>query len=177
MGTKGLFGFRYNSRYYMVYNHFDSYFSGIGMNLLNEIRKLKNEDKFDERLEMFKKLRIVTENDKPTKADIVKCQPYLNKMVFDGYDYDYYSLLRNCQGSFERVLHSGYLCRYDIDDIKDKHNSLEYGYVLDFDAKSFIIHYERDEGTKVEEFDLNHLPRSLDDNGEHIYDEETPALK
>ena len=159
----------------MVYNHFDSYFSGLGHDLLQEIRKMKKEDKLDERLEMFKKLRIVTNNDKPTEQDIVKCQPYLNKMVGDGDDY--YSLLRKCQGSFERVLHSGYLLRYDIDDMNDKHKLQEYGYVLDFDSESFIIHYERDDGIKIEEFDLNHLPSSLDDNGEHIYDEEPPALK
>ena len=115
------------------------------------------------------------EDDKATKADIVKCQPYLDYKV--GHGYTYYSLLRDCQGSFERVLDSGYLCRYDIDDMKDKHKSQEYGYVLDFDSKSFIIHYEREKENIAEEFDLNHLPSSLDNNGEHIYDEETPALK
>ena len=161
----------------MVYNHFDSYFSYLGRDLLNELRKMIKEDKFDEWLELFKKLRMVAENDDATEEDIAKCQAYHDENVGDGHNW--YSLLRKCQGSFEKVLQSGFMCRQPQD--KDNAISLdlfiEYIYVLDFDAKSFIIHYTNKDGTKVEEFDLYHLPCRLHLNKEHEYDVEAPVLK
>jgi len=41
MGTRGLFGFR-RGRYYVVYNHFDSYPSGLGFQLWKEIDEYFN---------------------------------------------------------------------------------------------------------------------------------------
>lgn len=40
MGTRGLFGFYYKGKYYLCYNHFDSYFSYLGKNLIREIIKM-----------------------------------------------------------------------------------------------------------------------------------------
>jgi len=42
MGTRGHFGFRYKKKYYMIYNHFDSYFEGLGKDLLEEIKEMIN---------------------------------------------------------------------------------------------------------------------------------------
>jgi len=40
MGTRGIFGFIYKGKRYIVYNHFDSYPSGLGLWLLIEIISL-----------------------------------------------------------------------------------------------------------------------------------------
>lgn len=40
MGTSGLFGFVYNGKYYVVYNHYDSYPDGLGQDIINEIKKM-----------------------------------------------------------------------------------------------------------------------------------------
>ena len=58
-------GTRYKKKYY-IYNHFDSYFSYLGKHLLEMI----NNDEFDEWLETFLALKIVTDE------DIEKCMKY-----------------------------------------------------------------------------------------------------
>ena len=37
MGTRGWFAFLYKGEYYRVYNHWDSYFTGLGVKLVNEL--------------------------------------------------------------------------------------------------------------------------------------------
>ena len=59
MGTNGYFVFLYNGIYYAIYNHYDSYFSYLGNNLLNEIKNMVKEDKFEEWLDKFKNLIIL----------------------------------------------------------------------------------------------------------------------
>ena len=39
MGTRGLICIYYKKKYYIMYNHFDSYFSGIGIELVNFIKQ------------------------------------------------------------------------------------------------------------------------------------------
>lgn len=43
MGTRGYFAFRYKNRYYVIYNNYDSYFSGLGYELIRSIRELTKE--------------------------------------------------------------------------------------------------------------------------------------
>src|SRR5947207_15584270 len=40
MGTRGFYCFYYKGLYYVIYNHFDSYPEGLGMTLVNQLRKL-----------------------------------------------------------------------------------------------------------------------------------------
>ena len=176
MGHRGFHGFRYKGKYYMMYHHW-SHLTGLGFRLLSELRKMMKDDKFDEWLELFKKLRIVTENDKPTEEDILSCQPYTDDEN-KGNDNPWSSLLGKCHGSFEKTLRSGYMCT-ELDDIRHRSLSLwiENVYILDFDAKKLIIHYSKNGEETIEEFDLYHLPRSFEYNGEHTYDEEAPILK
>lgn len=40
MGTRGTYGFKHNGREYLFYNHFDSYFTGLGINVINVIKSI-----------------------------------------------------------------------------------------------------------------------------------------
>jgi len=62
MGTRGLFGFRYKGRYYLMYNHWDSYFSGLGVKLLQEIKDAIDNGTFTQWIELFKSVTIVDNN-------------------------------------------------------------------------------------------------------------------
>ena len=164
--------------YYLRYSHW-SQFWGFGSHLLGEVRTVMKADKFDEWQGLFKKLRIVTNNDTPTKEDIAKCQPYCDKEALQRSGYNWHTLLAKSHCSFEKILQSGYMCRVEFED-EDFTSDLgiEYIYILDFDSKTLVIHYNKgDEDRIVEEFDLYHLPSSFDQNGEHTYDEEAPILK
>lgn len=47
MGTRGLYVFKYRGIYYIFYNHYDSYPSGLGKLIVNDIRQLIQDNKLD----------------------------------------------------------------------------------------------------------------------------------
>jgi hypothetical protein len=136
MGTRGLFGFRYNGKYYLCYNHFDSYFSGLGHNLIKEIIKMLDEGKLQEWIDKLKNIIIVDQSIPPTPEEISKLQINANLEVSSQNTNDWYCLLHYTQGSFEKTLDAGYI-------INNDHNLLtndifiEYSYVLNFDDMTF----------------------------------------
>ena len=69
MGTRGLFGFRYKGRYYLMYNHWDSYFSGLGVKLLQEIKEAIDNGTFTQWIELFKSVTIVNNVNKENYLD------------------------------------------------------------------------------------------------------------
>ena len=170
MGTNGLFGFRYKKKYYMVYNNFDSYYSYLGNNLLNELKIMMQNDDFEKWIKLFLNIKIVYEDTIPTVDDLVK----LNKS-----ETDFYSLLHENQGSYIRCLQSGYLLivKDVINDICNDNITAEFIYILDFNHKTFIISNHR----KNYIYNINNLPDNLNeiDNYEDSsseYSEEEPNL-
>jgi hypothetical protein len=147
MGTRGLFGFRYRGRYYIVYNHFDSYPSYLGRRLAREVSDALRNGK----LEWWKKvlaeghLKIISEQDidepetpQPTPDDIERLEFYTLRDAERKTAPDWCRLLRKCQGSFNRVMDSGYLLDhgFQIDPLWHEHS-----YVLDLDEDVFH-HYK-----------------------------------
>ena len=59
MGTRGYYGFRYKKKYYMIYNAFDSYFSQLGLKLLNEVRHMIKNHEYETWLNLFINLEII----------------------------------------------------------------------------------------------------------------------
>jgi hypothetical protein len=62
MGTRGLFGFRYKGRYYLMYNQYDSYYGCLGVKILKEIKKAIKKGKFNKWIEKFKNIIIINED-------------------------------------------------------------------------------------------------------------------
>ena len=128
MGNPGKFGFYYKGKYYICYNHCDSYPSYLGVHLILEILKA-NLDEWALTLESIKE---VSDDVKPTAADIVKLERYTDLTVNKQSTEDWYCLLRLTQGSFYHVLKAGYLENVDGYDVGQG-----YVYVLDLDKKEF----------------------------------------
>ena len=172
MGTHGLFGFKHKGKYYMVFNGHDSHVEYLGMWLLDEVREMHSEGKFDEWLETFKQLRFVVDGiDIITEEDIVKCQPYTDPVAMAPGRPNQHALLYNCRGSLKRILESGYIhCeQFKNNERLNFHMFQEYAYVLDFDNKSYIIVYEREGKTVRDEFDLGQLPVRVSCDGRHEF--------
>ena len=53
MGTRGYYVFRYKNKWYVFYNHFDSYPSGLGNAIVHELRSI-NLEKLKEYIENIK---------------------------------------------------------------------------------------------------------------------------
>ena len=152
MISHGLFGFYYKHKYYLSYNYSESQYSFLGKNLVNEIKLMLIHDKFDKWCNMLENITIIENlvgiRKQPSKYDIKILEPYSDwnqEMIVEGFhdstdstdptpDKDWYLLLYKTQGSFMKVLQSGYIINHD----KESCN-IDYIYILDFDNKQFIV--------------------------------------
>ena len=122
MGTRGFLGFRYKKKYYMEYNPYDSYFSFLGKKLLEEVRYMVKNNKFEEWLLLFLNLKIIDSN---TCDD----ETYNKNLSF----------VNRC--SFLNILNSEYIFVDMEPTEKIEYNYIdgEFFYILDFDKKRFNI--------------------------------------
>lgn len=133
MGTRGALGFVYGTEEKVTYNHFDSYPSGLGVDVLAWLRSAD----LATVAEQVKNLRLVNEDDIPTEDDK---RHLLDMGVVDtgvgrqSTD-DWYCLLRGTQGNPAAILAAGVMS----DGSKFPASSLwcEYAYVVDLDRAVF----------------------------------------
>jgi len=169
MGTRGIFGFIYKGRRYIVYNHFDSYPSGLGLWLLIEIISLALPScDFSSWIEKLEKIHVIREEEEEfanlpeaERRDILS--KYGREDVGFPGQCDWYQALRDCQGSFVRVLDSGYLLPYGSPDkpMEDlKQSWIEYSYILNLDTNQFESYDTFSQKRGV--LDVAHLADRLD---------------
>ena len=112
MGTRGYYVFKYGGVYYIFYNHYDSYPSGLGQLIISDIRQLIQSKKFDIVKELIFRipLREKQTTGSSTYTGIVNC-------IKNPEEFIYYTSTEepNC----------------DI--------FIEYIYVIDFDENIFTI--------------------------------------
>ena len=128
MGTRGKFGFYHKGKYYMCYNHYDSYPSYLGVHLLLEILGAD----LDEWIKLLEKIKLVSDDVKPRPEDIKRLAKYTNLTVSSCSTSEWYCLLYLTQGSFYHVLHCGYM-----KNVYGTGMGEDYEYVLDLDNKVF----------------------------------------
>lgn len=176
MGTRGIYGFRFEGQDKITYNHFDSYPSELGTNLINEIRgvdieKLKS---------VAKKIILVSNEIAPNLNQIEECGEYTDTTVSTQTKTDWYCLLRQTQGTLKPYLQNE--LKYMIDSHNFILDSLfcEWGYIVNLDTLKFEIwkgfqeKKQKDNryGTEknkegyypcklLKEYDLNNLPKKL----------------
>ena len=153
MGTRGLFGFHFRGKYYVVYNHWDSYPSGLGYIIVKELQEAIRSGKLEEWIRLLEQLKVVDPQVPPTPEDIQTLRSFTDLGVSTQSTSDWYCLLRGCQGSLEQVLRSRYLLNAtDPDGIPCWE---EYAYVINLDTKQ-LEYYVGSE--LVESFDFENLP-------------------
>jgi hypothetical protein len=192
MGTHGLFGFVYKGRIYLIYNHYDSYLDGLGFSLICEIKFAVKNNLIDEWIKKLESCRIVREDDdiQPTPDEAKELKEWTGysthgsvtkedgTVSFEGYNEEdtWYWCLNKCQGSFIRVLNSGYLLTViKVEDetkinrtIKKAITKMEnYVYILNIDKMRYTVLYSSDEDGNEEgggssyvqeHYDINNLP-------------------
>lgn len=129
MGTRGAYGFRLNGEDKVTYNHFDSYPSGLGCEIVEFIRHTRAINL----VPFVKDIRLVSENTPPTKDEIVKYAQFFNSGVSTGAATEWYCLLRGAQGDLKP-----YIDGLDvmIDDQGHLSDSLfcEWAYIINLDT-------------------------------------------
>lgn len=139
MSTRGIFGVRVNGKDKLMYNHSDSYPSGLGIAMVEGTRNLLMKTGLEKTIEMATAIRLVDEHtDKPTPEDIKRLGKFANTNVGEQTEDDWYCLLRHAQGDIEAVLKAGVM----IDGNEFVRDSLfcEWGYILNLDEKVLEVY-------------------------------------
>lgn len=131
MGTRGTIKLIFKQKTVRTYNHWDSYPEELGKNLVEQIGNLLSIMTLDELIQKLDSLKIITDDMNPTLEDIAKLAPYTSLNVSTQSTYDWYCLLRGCQGSITKMIECGYILNQDMYE--------GYNYVLDFNNKQFYI--------------------------------------
>ncbi|WNM70218.1 hypothetical protein [Myxococcus phage Mx1] len=100
MGTRGAFGFRIGTVDKVMYNHFDSYPSGLGLEVAESLEKIVKGKRVLDMKAAASTLKLVTEEDDPVAVfsaeEMERLGKYADGSVSTGTDM--YSFLRKLQG-------------------------------------------------------------------------------
>lgn len=150
MGTRGLFGFRYKGKYYMVYNHFDSYPEGLGADLVKQIKQAIKNGKIEEWKNKVLEMEDIS-GTVPTEEQIKFLETRTLNIGDD--TTDWYCLLKETQGSLQNMLDAKYFESYTNDYSEPSLNVfIEYCYVVNLDT------YKLDFYGDICSFNLDTLP-------------------
>ena len=138
MGTRGAVGVKLNNKYYVTYNHWDSYPSELGKDVVQFCQKIDTIQngwkKFSKNIE---KVELVKNKDKASKKLQNKYAKYCDESVSTQDSSEWYCLLRNLQGIsiFNEILEGN--VEHMIDSFNFLKDSLfcEYAYIINLDDK------------------------------------------
>ena len=142
MSTRGLMGIKKKGELKAQYNHFDSYISGLGKDIINEINKIKKDDRLEVLSKTFDNIILLNENDciddeikeyclTKGAADLNVSSKSLDNL---------YCLLRNTQGNLGLYI-SGFKYMLNGNDFINDTLFCEYAYVINLDTKTLDITY------------------------------------
>lgn len=130
MGTRGFIGFVADGREAIAYNHFDSYPSALGVNVLAWAREVAKEPAALRAAVL--KLRVVKNGEQPTGEDVIALRRWTDISVSEGSTDDWYCLLRKTQGDPAAILEAGVIedgSQFPLDSL-----FAEWGYLTDTDG-------------------------------------------
>lgn len=140
MGTRGLWGFVSEGVEKLTYNHFDSYPSGLGTELLAFVRDHIGTHGLESFKADARSLELIDEDVKPTEAQKQKARDagVVDLSVSEQSEDDWYCLLRNAQGDPAKLLQVGMMSdgsSFALDSL-----FCEWAYVIDLDAERFEVY-------------------------------------
>lgn len=160
MSTRGYYGIKKNGELKGTYNHYDSYASGLGVDLIRTINKIDKKDRLKVLSETFDYIEIINEKSIPTKEQKEICQKanVVNLNVGERSLDDWYCLLRETQGDLSVYINKKVpymICgNYFINDTL----FCEWAYIINLDTNKLEVIYGWPNRTNVE-FDLLNLKR------------------
>lgn len=141
MSTRGYMGLKKKGELKGQYNHFDSYFSGLGKNIIETLNSIPKKDRINKLNETYDNIILVNVNDEPTLEMI---EYALKNNLYDGnVSYqttkDMYCLFRNCQGRLDMYL-NGLKYMINGNDFLEDDLFCEYGYVINLDTNTLDVY-------------------------------------
>jgi hypothetical protein len=136
MGTRGLVGFRVDETDFLSYQQFDSYPSGVGQQVLDELKELLyGGDTLVPLKDQVRAIRLVKSEEEPTEEEQQKYMQYWENVSTGK---DWYSFLRECQGHIALWLKAGIM----IDSQSFIKDSLfcEWAYIVNLDTMKLEVY-------------------------------------
>lgn len=139
MSTRGFVGFVADGQEKVTYNHSDSYPDWLGLNVYRFVAQLMKDGAVEEAAKRVRELTVVKESGPaPTPDQVAALRRWANTSVSTRDLTDWYVLLRETQGDPDAILTAGYLI--DGSDFPLDSLFAEWGYVIDFDAKTLDVY-------------------------------------
>lgn len=164
MGTRGLVGFVIDGEVKAAYNHFDSYPSGKGIEVLRQLRGML--DSVEATRQAARKLRLVTDDIPPTDDEIHALLPNADTGVSTGAVTEWYVLLRELQGNLLGYLQAGVM--EDGSAFAGDSLFCEWAYLIDLDAERFEV-YRGFQKARHDQGRFANLPPDDRDGPAHTY--------
>jgi hypothetical protein len=132
MGTRGFVGFIIDGTEKITYNHWDSYPTGLGAQVVEAI--------LSEHVtpDAVRELTMITDKVPPTPEEQRKLARWADTGVDDGKLSNWYVLLRQTQGDIVAMLKAGYAedaSYFPLDSL-----FAEWGYILDMDTMTLEVY-------------------------------------
>ena len=134
MGTRGLTGFIVDGTVKMAYQQFDSYFTGVGMQVLGFCRDVTD---WEAVRQQVRALVVVDESGEPTPEQLVVLNGRWHQHVSSGRDW--YAHLRGTHGQPGLILASGFIADPGERTVYDASEDswIAYSYVVDLNKNEF----------------------------------------
>jgi hypothetical protein len=135
MGTRGACGFIVDGVEKITYNHFDSYPSALGNNVL----KFLSGRNLEELKKAVRKIQMIDPNSIPTQEQIQACKKYTDLNVSERPEPDWYCLVREAQGDLKAYVE-------DLSMMIDNKNFLkdslfcEWAYIINLDVGKLEVY-------------------------------------
>lgn len=142
MSTRGYYGIKKKGELKGTYNHCDSYPSGLGIDLLESIRKISILNRLPILNKTFDYIELVDETSTPTKEQIAKCKSagLVDLSVSDKSEQDWYCLLRNAQGNLSVYINQVVPYMTNGNDFFEDTLWCEWAYIIDLDNSTFCVY-------------------------------------
>lgn len=135
MGTRGALGVKLDGQYYVTYNHWDSYPSGLGKEVVQFCQNIQKSGVWDIFREKMGKVTLVNDQNPASAKLQKKYAEFCDTSVSEGTPASWYCLLRKLQGiGILKAIYEGKLSHM-IDNFSFLKDSLfcEYAYIINLD--------------------------------------------
>lgn len=158
MGTRGYIGIKKDNVLKGMYNHFDSYPTGLGISVIEDINKIKKENRIKVLNETFDYIQLVNDDIEPTDQIIKECETagVVNLGVSNQDLKDWYCLLRETQMNFSIYLNKKIPYMLDGNDFLKDELFCEWAYIIDLDENLLKVYTDGDKIIRAK-FNLEEL--------------------
>lgn len=158
MSTRGYMGIQKRGQLKGSYNHYDSYFEGLGKDIIKSINKIPKNERITELHKIFDRIELVNENSVPTQSQRIHCigNSVVDTSVGEHSFDDWYCLLRRTQGNLDVYIESDLKYMLNGNDFLNDELFCEYAYIINLDTNKLEV-YENGKSILIMEGSLDKL--------------------